>query len=211
MVSAFFNWALGITKGLGYLGVGLLMTVESSFLPFPSEIVVPPAAYLASQGEMRLVWIILAGVVGSLLGATINYFLAFYLGRPLVYKLSGHRYARLIFITPEKVERAEKYFLANSNAATVIGRLIPVVRQLISLPAGFCRMPFGRFILLTALGSFFWVSILAALGYFIGANQQLLAEYYKEISWIMIIAGGLWFMYKINRNRSAKKKPDVMV
>jgi membrane protein DedA with SNARE-associated domain len=197
MLTTFFNFLLGITQSLGYFGVALLMAIESSFIPMPSEIIVPPAAYLASQGEMNIWFVIIAGVVGSLLGAIFNYTLGFYLGRPLVYKLAKHRLARFLLITPEKIERAEKYFLDNSVSATFIGRLIPVIRQLVSIPAGFSKMPFSRFLLYTTLGSLFWVVILAALGYFIGYNQELLAKYYQEIFWGFLIIGFLWFNWRI--------------
>jgi membrane protein DedA with SNARE-associated domain len=196
MFTALFNWMLNVTQGLGYLGIGLLMTIESSFLPLPSEIVIPPAAYLASQGRMSLTLVIIFGVLGSILGASINYLLSMSLGRFLVYKIAGHKLARFVFITPEKIERAEKYFLSNSNSATFYGRLIPVIRHLISIPAGFSKMPFGRFILYTALGSTFWVSILAALGYFLGANQILVMKYYKEIYWTLLVLGIIWLARK---------------
>ncbi len=209
MLLNLINWALNITQGLGYFGVGILMAIESSFLPFPSEIVIPPAAYLASQGKMNLVLVIITGVLGSLAGAVINYFLALSLGRLVVYKLASTRFARLILITPEKIERAEKYFLLNSKSATFFGRLIPVIRQLISIPAGFCRMPFGRFLFYTALGSSIWVSILAALGYFIGANQVLLQEYYREISWGLLALGVVWIAWKF-RKWQRNKKNGVM-
>ncbi|NCN99804.1 DedA family protein [Candidatus Falkowbacteria bacterium] len=192
MLNAFFIWALSITQGLGYTGVGILMMIESSFLPFPSEIIVPPAAYLASQGQINVFLVIIVGVLGSIAGATFNYILAAYLGRPLVYKLVASRWARWLMITPAKVERAENYFLLNANSATFLGRLMPVIRQLVSLPAGFSRMPFTRFLVLTTLGSTIWVSILAVLGYFLGANHDLLARYYKEISWIFLLLGVLW-------------------
>lgn len=206
MLQDFFNFFLGITANLGYLGVGLLMTIESSFLPFPSEIVVPPAAYLASQGEMNIYIVILVGVLGSVLGAVINYFLALSFGRYVVYKLASHRLAKFIFINPENLARAEKYFLKNSKSATFVGRLIPVIRQLVSIPAGFSRMPLLPFVLLTAAGSFIWVSILAALGYFFGANQDILHNYYKELSWIFLFLAILYILFKFKLFKYFRKK-----
>lgn len=203
MISAFFDWALGITQGLGYAGVVILMTVESSFIPFPSEIVIPPAAYLASRGEMNVWLVFVSGLLGSLLGATLNYYLAYFLGRPLIYKLAGHRFAKFFLIKTSQVERAEKYFLENSRSATFVGRLIPVIRQLVSLPAGFCRMPFGRFIALTALGSGLWVAVLTALGYYIGANQELLVRYYHELTIGLAVLGAAWIGRKIYLYRRA--------
>jgi len=197
MITSFFVWALSITEGLGYWGILILMTVESSLIPFPSEVVVPPAAYLASRGQMNVLLVVLAGTAGSILGAIFNYWLAAYLGRPLVYRLAAHPWARFLLITPESLEKAEKYFLQNANSATLIGRLIPAIRQLVSLPAGFCRMPFWRFLFLTTLGSLFWVSILAALGYFIGSNQELLARYYHELSLGLVALGLVWIAVKI--------------
>lgn len=182
---------------MGYFGIGVLMAVESSFIPMPSEIIVPPAAYLASQGSLNIWWIIIAGVIGSVIGAIFNYYLAYYLGRPLIYKFAGSRLARLLLINPEGLARSEKYFLENSVSATFIGRLVPVIRQLISLPAGFSKMPFWPFVIYTTLGSFLWVSVLAGLGYFIGANKELLAKYYNEISWGLLILGVLWIIWKI--------------
>lgn len=191
------NWALGVTQSLGYPGLVILMAIESSFIPLPSEIVIPPAAYLAAQGKMDIFLIILAGILGSVIGAIFNYFLSLYLGRPVVYKLAGTRLARLLFITPEKIARAEAYFLSNARSATFFGRLIPAIRQLISIPAGFSRMPFGSFLLYTVLGSAIWVSILAALGYFVGGNQELLSKYYREISWSLLLLGATWIGWKI--------------
>lgn len=204
MLHQFFDFALNITSGLGYWGVGILMTIESSFLPFPSEIVVPPAAYLASQGEMNIFIVIIAGVVGSVLGAVINYVLSMSLGRFLVYRLAEHKFAKLIFITPAKIEKAEKYFLENSKSATFFGRLIPVIRQFVSIPAGFCRMNFWHFIMLTAAGSAIWVSILAVLGYFIGSKKEILELYYKELSYVFIVAGALYIIFKIRKYRRKK-------
>lgn len=206
MLQSFFAFLLNITASLGYWGVGLLMTIESSFLPFPSEIVVPPAAYLASQGEMNIFLVIIIGILGSVLGAVINYYIALSLGRFLVYKFASHRYAKYLLINKENLEKAEKYFLKNSNSSTFIGRLIPVIRQLVSLPAGFSAMPFGRFVFLTALGSSIWVSILAALGYFFGSNQELFNLYYQELSWLMLILLIVYLFFKLKIYKFFKKK-----
>jgi membrane protein DedA with SNARE-associated domain len=195
-----------VTQGLGYTGVAVLMAIESSFLPLPSEIVIPPAAYLASQGKMSLTLIILAGTLGSVIGATINYVLSRSLGRLVIYKLAAARWAKLFLITPEKIAAAEKYFLSNSRSATFFGRLIPVVRHLISIPAGFCRMPYGQFVFYTALGAALWVSVLSALGYFLGANQALIERYYREISWGLIILVILWIGWKIVKWIKGKKQ-----
>ncbi|MFA5109029.1 MAG: DedA family protein [Patescibacteria group bacterium] len=206
MGTAIINWVLMVTQGLGYTGVAILMAIESSFLPLPSEIVIPPAAYLASQGKMSLALIILAGTLGSVIGATVNYILSRSLGRLVIYKLAASRWAKLFLITPEKIAAAEKYFLSNSRSATFFGRLIPVVRHLISIPAGFCRMPYGQFVFYTALGAALWVSVLSALGYFLGANQALIERYYREISWGLIILVILWIGWKIVKWIKSKKQ-----
>lgn len=202
-----FSFFLSITEGLGYSGIIILMAIESSFIPMPSEIIIPPAAYLASFGLMNIYLIIAMGVLGSLLGAIFNYTLGYYLGRPLVYKLARHRLAKYLLISPEKILKAEKYFFDNSVSATFIGRLIPVIRQLISIPAGFSKMPFLKFIIYTTLGSFIWVSILAILGYFIGANQELFLKYYKEVSLILVLMIIVWiFRKKIYKKLSPNPK-----
>jgi len=188
---------LMVTQGLGYSGIVILMAIESSFIPLPSEIIIPPAAYLASQGKMNLLLIIVAGIFGSVLGAVINYLLSLSLGRLVIYKLADTKLARLFFITPAKIATAEKYFLANARSATFLGRLIPVIRHLISIPAGFSRMPFGTFLLYTAAGAAIWVIILTALGYFIGANQALLSQYYREISWGLLSVGVAFIAWKM--------------
>jgi membrane protein DedA with SNARE-associated domain len=204
MFTIFINWVLNITAGLGYVGVFVLMAVESSFLPFPSELAIPPAAWLASQGQMNIFLIVILGTLGSVLGAMVNYFLALWLGRPAVYKLMDTKFARLLHLNSHDLERAEAKFLKNANSATFVCRLIPVIRQLISIPAGFTKMPFLPFVSLTALGSLIWVSILAALGYTLGANQDLLSQYYSEIQWILLILGIIWlshFFYKKHKKK----------
>jgi membrane protein DedA with SNARE-associated domain len=212
MLETFFSFCLGITESLGYSGLGILMAIESSFIPMPSEIIIPPAAYLASLGKMNIWLIIVFGVLGSLVGAIFNYLVGYYLGRPVVYKLASSSFSKFLFISPEKIMRAEIYFLKNSNSATFVGRLIPVIRQLVSLPAGFCKMRFLPFIFYTTLGSLIWVSILAGLGYFIGYNQELLKMYYQEIIMVLGILGFIWIIfkiYKIIRRKNSESLPKV--
>ena len=209
MFETIVQWVLALTHGLGYTGVVILMAIESSFLPFPSEIVIPPAAWLASEGKMNLYLLILAGTVGSVIGASANYFLSKWLGRPIIYKLAEKKVMKVLGVTPERIERAEKMFLKDAKKSTFIGRLIPVVRQLISIPAGFCKMPYGQFVFYTALGSFIWVAILSVLGYFLGSNRELLQQYYHEISWFLLALGLIWllrkFRKKIFKKRISKK------
>lgn len=144
---------LTLASKLDYLGVFLLMAVESSFIPFPSEVVIPPAAYLAAQGKMNIFLVVGAGILGSLLGALINYYLAASLGRALILRLAAGRFGRIFFIDDEKIKKAENFFLRYGKTSTFFGRFIPAVRQLISLPAGFARMNLFLFASLTALGS----------------------------------------------------------
>lgn len=199
MFSSIANFILDLVQGLGYLGLTILMAIESSFIPMPSEVIIPPAAFLVHHGVYKLVFVFLAGLLGSIIGAIFNYFLAYYLGRPLVYSLAKHRFAKFLLISPEKIERAEKYFLKNANRATFFGRLIPVIRQLISIPAGFVKMPFLNFLLYTSLGSAIWVAILTALGYFLGAQEALLKMYYRELSWGLVIIVLIWLGFKITK------------
>jgi membrane protein DedA with SNARE-associated domain len=151
----------------GLVGVFILMTVESSFIPFPSEVVMIPAGYLAQQGKMSLVGAIVAGTAGSVLGAWINYWLALHLGRPAM-----HRLGRKFLVSERTMTLVEAYFAKHGAFTTFVGRLLPAVRQLISIPAGLARMPFGRFTLLTAAGAGIWTTILALLGYFIGERAS---------------------------------------
>ncbi len=183
----FASALLDITSGMGYWGIVILMAIESSFIPFPSEIVIPPAAYLAYKGEMNIYLIILCGILGSLIGAVFNYYVAMWLGKPLAYKLVDKKWAKYLLLSRSGLEKAENYFNKYGSASTFFGRLIPAVRQLISLPAGFVKMDFGKFVFYTVLGSGFWVSVLAALGYFFGENQELLKEYYREITIGLIV------------------------
>lgn len=162
---------------LGYPGIVALMFLESSFFPFPSEVVIPPAGYLASQGRMSLPVVVLLGTLGSLLGALFNYWLSLKLGRPLLLRLG-----RYIGLTQRRYAKAEGYFRQHGEISTFAGRLIPGLRQYISLPAGLARMHLGRFALFTALGAGIWVSVLAWLGYLIGENQELLQRSLHQVT-----------------------------
>ncbi len=161
----FIQWCL---DNLNYATVTFLMAIESSFIPFPSEIVIPPAAYrAASSGEMNLVLIIIFATIGANIGALVNYFLSRYLGRPIIYKFVESRLGHMLLLDSEKVATAEKYFDDHGAISTFIGRLIPAVRQLISIPAGLARMNVGRFALFTTLGALIWNTVLACAGYFL--------------------------------------------
>lgn len=152
--------------GLNYLWIVVLMAIESSFIPFPSEVVMIPAAYMAAEtGEMSFTMIVICGTIGALIGALINYALACWLGRPLVYGFANSRFGHVCLIDAAKVERAEKYFDHHGAISTLIGRMIPAIRQLISIPAGLARMNLGKFVLFTALGAALWNSILVGIGY----------------------------------------------
>lgn len=176
------NLLLSVTKDMGYLGIVILMTIESSFIPFPSEIVIPPAAYLAYQGEMNIYLVVISGIAGSLIGALINYYLAVTLGRKLVYSFARTKWARFLLISEHKISQAEDLFNKYGNASTFFGRFLPGIRQLISIPAGLAKMEIKRFLFFTMLGSGIWVITLAILGWMFGANQEMLALYYREIS-----------------------------
>lgn len=185
---------VGIVGKMGYPGIVAAMFLESSFFPFPSEVVIPPAGYLASQGKMGLWLVIIAGTLGSLLGAVFNYWISLKLGRPLILKLG-----RYLGLTERRFNRAEGYFRKHGEISTFVGRLIPGLRQYISLPAGLARMHQGKFALFTALGAGIWVIVLAYLGYFIGNNQELLTKYlhqittYTAISLVILILLYVWW------------------
>ncbi len=190
-------WIIDTVSLWGYPGIIVLMFLESSFFPFPSEVVIPPAGYLASQGEMSLSLVIAAGIFGSVLGASFNYWMAVKWGRPLF-----ERYGRYVLLTPAVLEKSEKFFSRHGHISTFIGRLLPGIRQYISLPAGLARMNLPLFIIFTALGAGIWVVILALTGYLIGNNQQLIAQYLHQIVialvalCLLLVAGYIFFRKK---------------
>jgi len=193
---------------ISYGSVILLMTIESSFIPFPSEIVVPPAAWKAAQGEMNVVLVALAGTIGSIIGALINYYLALFLGRRIVYKLADTKWAHMLLIDRKGVEKAERVFNNYGKSSTFFGRLIPAIRQLISLPAGLSKMNIFSFTFYTTLGSMFWNIVLAALGYYLYSQKELLEKYYHQITYVFIAVGILFIMYVVIKIRKkTKEKP----
>lgn len=166
------TWLLNTIGSMGYPGIFLLMAMESSIFPVPSELVMPPAGYLVQQGQMNMTLVILSGTLGSLAGAYLNYFVALWLGRPLLV-----RYGRYVWIKEEHFNRVEGFFQRHGEISTFIGRLLPVIRHLISIPAGLARMNHLRFTLYTLIGAGIWVSVLAWIGYFIGAERELIVQY----------------------------------
>jgi len=175
MIKDFMLMLVDTIGALGYQGIFMLMAMESSLVPVPSELVMPPAGYLAQQGLMNPWIAIFFGTTGSLAGAYANYYLARYLGRPVLFK-----YGKYFLISPEKLQRIERFFLRHGEISTFIGRLLPVVRHLISIPAGLAQMTHLRFSLYTLLGSFIWCSILTWIGYAIGRNQELIMIYSRQ-------------------------------
>jgi membrane protein DedA with SNARE-associated domain len=176
-------------ENMNYYTITALMAVESSFIPFPSEIVIPPAAYIASKPDsnLNIFLVIVFGTLGALIGAFINYYLALWLGRPIIYKFADSKLGRLCLLSKEKIVVAEDYFVKHGKTSTLIGRLIPAVRQLISIPAGLARMNVLHFALFTTIGAGLWNSVLALLGYLAQGQQDLIEAYSHELS-IAILA-----------------------
>ena len=186
----FIEWCL---DNLNYWTITLLMAIESSFIPFPSEVVVPPAAYkAAATGELNVWLVVFFATLGALIGAFINYCLALWLGKPIVYKFANSRIGHMCLLDEQKVIKSEEFFNRHGVVATLIGRLVPAVRQLISIPAGLARMNIGKFALYTAIGAGLWNGVLAAMGYFLESvvpEDQLLAtvtKYSHEIGYCII-------------------------
>ena len=180
---------------INYGTVTALMAIESSFIPFPSEIVVPPAAFKAASGDLNLILVVVFATAGAIIGALFNYFVALWLGRPIVYRLADTKLAHLLLIDREGVEKSEEFFRKFGRSSTFIGRFVPAIRQLISLPAGLVRMNMRDFLIFTALGSALWNAILATLGYFLYSQKALLDKYYREISLAFLALGALFILY----------------
>ncbi len=196
------NW---YANNMNYLSITLLMTVESSFIPFPSEIVIPPAAYVAGKEDSSLhatenypinvLLIVLFGTIGAMLGAIINYLLAMWLGRPIIYAFADSKVGHICLLSSEKVKKAEDYFNEHGKVSTFVGRLIPGIRQLISIPAGLSKMHFGQFLLYTFLGAGIWNIVLALLGYIAHGQMDLIHAYSHELSIAIMALLGIVVVY----------------
>ena len=207
------NW---YAEHMNYATITALMAVESSFIPFPSEIVIPPAAYVAGiEGSslhttdnytINVLLIILFGTLGALLGAIINYLLAMWLGRPIIYAFADSKIGHLLLLSSDKVKQAEDYFNKHGNISTFIGRLITVIRQLISIPAGLCKMHFGWFLFYTFLGAGIWNVVLALLGYIAHGQMNLIHAYSHELSIAGIALLGIVVVYFVAKTVIKKLK-----
>ena len=198
MLSNIINLIVDTVGSLGYFGIFFMMFLESSFFPFPSEVVMIPAGYLAYKGEMNIFLVVLFGILGSLAGAIFNYYLALKLGRAFLL-----RYGKYFFISEETILKMEDFFQKHGHISTFFGRLIPVVRQYISLPAGLSKMNLLIFSVFTSLGAGIWVIILTLLGYFLGGNEELIKEYLHQIVIILLILIVIFsFLYyrKVRKN-----------
>ncbi|MGB4575518.1 MAG: DedA family protein [Paludibacter sp.] len=184
-------------NNMNYFSISTLMAIESSFIPFPSEIIIPPAAYIASKpgSKLNIFLVVLFGTLGALIGAYINYALAVWLGRPIMYKFADSKAGKLLLLSSEKIQKAEKYFIDHGKISTLVGRLIPGIRQLISLPAGLARMNLLSFTFYTVLGAGIWNIILALLGYVAHGQSDLIDKYNRELSNGILILLGLVILF----------------
>ena len=198
------EWLVAVIGAMGYPGIFLLMAMESSVFPVPSELVMPPAGYLAQQGEMNIWLAIVCGTLGSLAGAYANYFAAHYLGRPLLL-----RYGRYVWITEEKFSKVERYFRSHGEISTFIGRLLPVVRHLIGIPAGIVRMNYRAFSIYTLLGSGIWCAVLCYIGIKMGQDERLMkGELHRVSLWlggVMLALGGMYYFF-VHRHMQARSE-----
>ena len=194
------NTLVSTIGDMGYWGIFLLMFLESTFFPFPSEIIMIPAGYLAYNNEMNLYLVILVGILGSVAGALVNYYLAIHFGRPFILK-----YGKYFFIKEETLDKLQTFFTKHGEISTFTGRLIPGIRQLISLPAGLARMNIVKFSFYTAIGAGAWVIVLVAIGYLVGSNEELISEYLKSatlIALLCVVLLSVFYVLRYNRRQA---------
>jgi dedA family protein len=213
------NWLLPLLNNLNYWTVFLLMFIEGSVIPAPSELIVPPAAYRAAAGELNIFLVVLVATLGALVGSTANYFAAYYLGRPMIYRFANSRLGHLCLLNQQKIEQAEKYFYDHGVVATLTGRLLPGIRQIISIPAGLSKMKFWKFALYTSIGAGIWNCVLATLGWYLHSFVPLdqlnskIEEYNSHIQIIVVavlvlialIAGLMWYFKRKKKKASISK------
>ena len=199
------NFITTLLSNLNYGTILFLMLLESTVVPVPSEFVVTPAAYHAASGQLDVWLVILFATIGADLGASINYVVAYYVGRPVIYKFANSRWGKMCLLNQEKVEKSERYFDDHGIVATLTGRLIPGIRHLISIPAGLARMNYWKFLLYTTIGAGCWPAILAALGWYLHAivpedqlNDKIeeYAEYIKLIIVAIVVIAIGYFLIK---------------
>ena len=206
------NWISSLLGNLNYTPVFILMMLESTVIPVPSELVVSPAAYHAAAGNLDMMLVILFATLGADLGATINYVAGYYLGRPIIYRFANSKWGKMCLLNQEKVEHSEKYFDNHGMVATITGRLIPGIRHLISIPAGLAKMNYWKFLLYTTIGAGVWNCILAALGWYLHTivpEEQLhdkILEYGEYIKWIIIVLVIIAIAYFAIRRFIKKKR-----
>jgi membrane protein DedA with SNARE-associated domain len=205
LFQSIFDWYMA---NLNYFTVALLMLIESTFLPMPSEVVVPFAAYKAAQGDLNVFLVVLFGTIGALCGSLINYYLAYYLGRPLVYSFADSRVGRIFLLSKEKIIRAENYFLRNGKSSTFIGRLVPGIRHLISIPAGLAKMNLRDFMLYTFIGAGIWNIILAIIGFYVYEIRDKIFPYLGHI--LVVLGAGfvIYLIIKARKNQKTKNKDN---
>lgn len=213
------NWLLPLLNNLNYWTVFLLMFIEGSVIPAPSELIVPPAAYRAAAGELNIFLVVLVATLGALAGSTANYFAAYYLGRPMIYRFANSRLGHLCLLNQQKIEQAEKYFYDHGVVATLTGRLLPGIRQIISIPAGLSKMKFWKFALYTTIGAGIWNCVLATLGWYLHSFVPLdqlnskIEEYNSHIQiivvaalvFIALITGLMWYFKRKKKKASISK------
>lgn len=208
-IAFYIQWCL---DHLNYWTITLLMTIESSFIPFPSEVVVTPAAYKAAEGELDVVLVVVFATIGANIGALFNYYLAYFVGRPIIYRFAASRWGRLCLLDVDKVKKAERFFDKHGAVSTFVGRLLPAIRQLISIPAGLAKMKLSTFLLYTTLGAAIWNTVLATAGFYFQKAMPLdvlmdkVTEYNDVFAYVVFGIIGLIVLYFIYLAISHKKQ-----